>query len=124
MCGWPRGDLMNGAASLIGRAGVEAGLECSTDGVQVAVARGREGPFADAVVDGGLERPPACETVLAGDEQLGVGQLCGGILDSHFLEALLGIVPEMLEDNLPSFAGHSPAVCPASANLGQEVRLC
>src|SRR2546427_5204205 len=88
MCGWPRGDLLNGAASLIGRAGVEAGLECSTDGVQVAVARGREGPFADAVVDGGLERPPACETVLAGDEQLGVGQLCGDILGSHSLEAL------------------------------------
>src|SRR5712691_2376953 len=91
---------------------------------KVAVARGREGPFADAVVDGGLERPPACETVLAGDEQLGVGQLCGGILDAHFLEALLGFVPEMLEDNLPSFAGHSSAVCPASANLGREVRLC
>src|SRR5712691_12848141 len=56
---------------------------------KVAVARGREGPFADAVVDGGLERPPACETVLAGDEQLGVGQLCGGILNSHFLERCL-----------------------------------
>jgi hypothetical protein len=91
------GDLMKGATGRVGRPGVEATLERSTDRVQIAVTRGREDPVAVALVDGGLEVPPAGEAVLAGDDQLGVAQPGRGILGSHFPEALLGFVPEMFE---------------------------
>jgi hypothetical protein len=91
------GDLMNGAAGLVGRPGVKAAFEGSADGVYIAVARGREDPFAGAPVDRGLELAPACEPVLAGDHQLGIGQPRRGIPSSHLPEALLGFVPEVFE---------------------------
>jgi hypothetical protein len=91
------GHLMKGAAGLVGPAGVKAAFEGSADDIHIAVPRGREDPFAVAPVDRGLELPPACEPVLAGDDQLGVGQPCRRILSSDLPEALLGFVPEVFE---------------------------
>ena len=98
-------------------------------------ARGGEDALPILLVDRSLEPPPAGEAVLARDHQLGVGELHRRILFTQRLKSLFGFVAEMLEvgamgkrraHDEPSFPsqGKALAVCPASASLGQEVRLC
>ena len=91
------GELVQRAAVGIARARVEAVLERLTNDGHVALARGGEHTRALAVVDRGLEPPPAREAVLPGDEQLRVAQPSGGVARAQVLEALLGFVPEVLE---------------------------
>src|SRR5207249_4486072 len=98
----------NCAAGHVGRAGIEAAFERSTHSLQIAVARGLEDPFTVALVDGGLELPPAREAVRAGDEQLGAGQRCRGVLAPDLLEALLGFVSEVLEVGTGGEHGNLP----------------
>ena len=91
------GDLVDGPAGRVGCAGVEAAIEGAADVVEIARVRGGEDAFAVALVERCLESPPAREAVLAGDHQLGIGEPGGGILSAHLLQALRGVVPEMLE---------------------------
>ena len=88
---------MNGLAVLVDRGRVEAVLDGAADRGQITVAGGGEHRVALAQIDGGLELPPAREAVLAGDEQLGVGQPGRSVLPSHLTETLLGFVAEVLE---------------------------
>jgi len=129
------GDLVDGPARRVGRAGVEAAIERAPDRVDVARARGGEDALAILLVDRGLEPPPAGEAVLARDRQLGRGKPGAGILRQHRLQTLLGLVAEVLEvgaerkrlsHDEPSFLsqGKALALRPASASFGQEVRLC
>ena len=91
------GELVKRAVVRVAGARVEAALEGAADGVQISVARGGEDAVALAVVDRGLEPPPAREAVVPGDEQLRVAQPSGGVARAQVLEALLGFVPEVLE---------------------------
>ncbi len=130
------GELVKRAAVRVAGARVEAALEGAADGVQISVARGGEDAVALAVVDRGLEPPPARESVLAGDDELGVAEPGDGVARAQLSQPLLGFVPEMLEvgaggklvrraHDEPSFLsqGEALASCPASASCGQEVRL-
>jgi len=91
------GELMERPAARVAGTRVEATLERALDGVQISLARGGEDTIALAVVDRGLEPPPAREPVLPGDQELSVTELCGVVEQAHLVEALLGFVPEVLE---------------------------
>jgi hypothetical protein len=96
------GDLVNGAPVGIGRAGVEAGLESAANRFDIAHARRVENAFAFALrriaaVNMRLELPPAGEAVFARQSELDSGELGLRVLLAQRLEALLGLVLEVLE---------------------------
>ena len=91
------GELVKRAVVRVAGARVEAALEGAADGVQISVARGGEDAVALAVVDRGLEPPPARESVLAGDDELGVAEPGDGVARAQLSQPLLGFVPEVLE---------------------------
>jgi len=65
------GDLVNGAAVLIGGRRIETLSECAANRLDVAGAGGGEDAPADAGIDVGLERAPARKAVVARDCKLG-----------------------------------------------------
>ena len=96
------GDLVHAAAVIVGRAGIEAGLEGAADRLDIAGAGGVEDRFAVRFrrrhpVDMRLELPPAGEAIVARDGELRDGELGLRVLLAQHLEALLGLVLEMLE---------------------------
>ena len=89
------GDLVNGAAVLIGRARIESGLEGAADRLDVACAGGAKDlpvlrPTAIESVDMGLECTPALEAVVSRDVELSVMELCSRIVRTQLLQPLLG----------------------------------
>ena len=136
------GDLVDGAPVGIGRAGSKPAAKARRI-VSTSPARRRvEDTFAFelrgfAAVDVRFELPPTGEAVFARQRQLDRGELGLRVLLAQRLETLLGLVPEMLEAR--AFRQRSGAtrseldrvsyepsfhMRPASANFGQEVRLC
>ena len=91
------GHLMDRAAGVIERAGMKAAVECPAHGVELAGPRRLEEALTGLLVDRGLELSPARKAVRARDEQLRVGELGGGIVSPEGLEALLGLVAEVLQ---------------------------
>jgi hypothetical protein len=137
------GDLVNGAAVVVGGVGVEARLEGATNRLDIAGARGVEDMLALAsrrieLVDMRLELTPTGEAIFARERELGGGELGLRALPAQRLEPLLGFVLEVLEARAfgqsagamrgrTRIVGHGKPSFrrrPVSASIGQEVRLC
>ncbi len=136
------GNLVDGLAVVIDQAGIEASLKGAANRIDIALAGCVEDAFA--VLPGGIHRVnmgleplPTGEAVLACDRALRGGEPGTRILVSQRLEALLGLVSQMLQAwprgqcpgatrggiGIISHAQPSFHLRPASANFGQEVRF-
>jgi hypothetical protein len=130
------GDLVDGAAVVVGGVRVEAGVEGAPHGFDVARPRGGEDPLAAHAVDMGLELAPAREAVVAGDHELCRGQLGVWVCGPERAEPLLGLAFEVFEvrpfrqiaaarRSRAGYTSHKTflPMRPASVYLGQEVRF-
>jgi hypothetical protein len=90
-------NLVESAAVVIGRTGIEALLQRAANGIDVARVGGSEHPLANGLLDVGLELPPTWEPVATRHRQLSVGKPCLRVLRAQRFAALLGFVFEMFE---------------------------
>src|SRR5262245_7893988 len=135
------GDLVDGAAVVVGRAGIEAGVEGAANRLDIARAGGVEDALALAshrieLVDMRLELTPTGEAIFARERELDGSELRLRVLPAQRLEPLLGFVLEVLEarafgqragamDGRTRIVSHvKPSFRwrPVSASFGQEVR--